>query len=520
MTQLRMAYEPADDAARYASSTFPPPRDFQATAHEQVRAGRRAGHKNQLIMAPTGGGKTYLGLNIIQQALVKGRTAIFVCDRTTLINQTSDAARDYGMGAHGIIQADNIRTDARFPFQIASAQTLASRGWPHADVIVVDEAHTQLTTWTRHIMRTEASVIGLSATPFSKGLGKLFTNLINAATMHQLVKDGVLVPMRVYSCTKPDMEGADTADGEWTPGAAAARGMEIVGDVVTEYSKYGEGRKAICFGATVAHCEELCNQFVKAGIMAALFTGETPEAERKNLLDEFRKPDSLIRVLISVEALAKGFDVPDVGCVIDCRPLRKSLSTAIQMWGRMMRCSPGKVDCILLDHSGNIIRFAEDYTDIFFDGLDSLDGGEKLDATVRKEPDPSKPPPKGCPKCGFKPYFRRCMGCGYEVVQAATVEHQPGSMKEVTLGKGKNATVIDKQDLYNQCVAYARANSVPEKQKGRAAHLYKDMAGDWPPNYWTPSTVPMDAAVGKAVLNKVRSLNIKRAKAPVQAVLA
>ena len=89
-----------------------------------------------------------------------------------------------------------------------------------------------------------------------------------------------------------------------------------------------------------------------AGVMAAVFTSHTTPTERKALLDEYRKPDSDLRVLISVEALAKGFDVPDVGCVVDCRPLRKSLSTAIQMWGRGLRASPetGKTDCILLDH--------------------------------------------------------------------------------------------------------------------------------------------------------------------------
>ena len=71
----------------------------------------------------------------------------------------------------------------------------------------------------------------------------------------------------------------------------------------------------------------------------------------------------------------------------DCRPLRKSLSTAIQMWGRGLRSSPetGKTDCILLDFSGNIIRFADDYADIFYNGLNHLDAGEKLDKAVRKD---------------------------------------------------------------------------------------------------------------------------------------
>ena len=499
-------------SSAYASLRFPTPRDFQLKAHEALRQGRRDGHRCQMLMAPTGGGKTYLGLNVIQQALVKGKSAVFVCDRTTLINQTSATSDRYGLSAHGIIQADHWRKDLSFPFQIASAQTLERRGWPKADVIVVDEAHTQLSVWTDYIQKTEASVIGLSATPFSKGLGKLFTNLVNAATMHELTRDKVLVPMRILRCTPPNMEGAATAGGEWTDSAAAARGMDIVGDVVAEWVKYGEGRKTICFGATVAHCEELCNQFVKAGIMASLFTGHTPDKEREDLLKEFVKPDSSLRILISVEALAKGFDVPDVSCVIDCRPLRKSLSTVIQMWGRGLRSSPGKVDCILLDHSGNSLRFADDFEEVYFNGLASLDGGEKLDSDVRKEP-PTEVVKKGCPSCGFKPFARRCMKCGFEVPVVPTVEHKPGEMQEVTLGKGR---VIDKEQLYRECVAYARLNSKPEKQEWRAKFLFESLSGAMPPQSWKPASVPACTAVSDVVRNKIIYTNIKRAKSPYQ----
>lgn len=407
-----------EDRPNYASAKFPPPRAFQTSAHERLREGRRAGHKNQLIMAPTGAGKGYLGLRVVHEALLKGRRAVFVCDRTTLINQISAAADCYGLGAHGVIQSNHWRFNPDLPFQIASAQTLARRQWPEADVVIVDEAHTQLSVWVEHIKTCSASVVGLSATPFSPGLGKLFSNLINATTMHELTELGVLVPMRVFSCKKTDMAGAATAGGEWTDSAAEERGMEIVGDVVSEWIKFGQQRKTIIFGATIKHCEELCRNFIEAGIMAAVFTSDTTPAERQLLLNEYKKTDSSLRVLISVEALAKGFDVPDVGCVVDCRPLRKSLSTAIQMWGRGLRSSPdtGKNDCLLLDHSGNITRFLDDYTDIFYNGLDALDMGEKLDKTIRKDDEEKEV--VACPSCGYKPFTQEIRG--------AYAEHDAG----------------------------------------------------------------------------------------------
>ncbi len=499
-----------ESAPNYESAKFPEPRPFQVTAHEQLRAGRRAGHKNQLLMAPTGAGKSYLGLRICHKALLKGRRAVFVCDRTTLINQTSATADRYGLSAHGILQASHWRIDADAPFQIASAQTIQRREWPRADVIVIDEAHTQLSVWTEYIQTCEASVVGLSATPFSKGLGKLFTNLVNATTMDELTRSGVLVPMRVLSCTQTDMSGAETRGGEWTDEAAEQRGLAIVGDVVSEWLKHGENRKTIVFGATIKHCEEMCRQFNEAGVMAAVFTSKTTQPERDQLLKDYTAPDGVLKVLISVEALAKGFDVQEVSCVVDCRPLRKSLSTAIQMWGRGLRSAPGtdKKDCILLDHTGNILRFAEDYTDIFFNGLDALDAGEKLDKAIRR--DDKDKQEAACPSCGFKPFARRCMSCGHEKTSPALIEHVPGEMREIKIGSKKLAD--DTRHLWEQCVTYARSRGNPETAKGRAAHLFKSMAGDWPPRRFDFESTP-DAVITKNVLNQIRAKNIAFAAA-------
>lgn len=500
-----------DDAPNYASAAFPPPRPFQESAHESLRAGLRAGHRCQMLMAPTGAGKSYLGLRVIHEALVRGKRAVFMCDREALIDQTSRAADNYGLTAHGILKADHWRTNSSMPFQIASAQTVSRRKWPDADVIVIDEAHTQMSAWVDHIPKCRAAVVGLSATPFSTGLGNLFTRLVNATTMNELTQSGVLVPMRVLSCTKPDMTGAETRGGEWTDAAAAQRGMEIIGDVVSEWIKHAEGRKTIVFGATIAHCEEMCKSFNEAGVMAAVFTSHTTASERLALLQEYRKPSSTLRVLISVEALAKGFDVPDVGCVVDCRPLRKSLSTAIQMWGRGLRSSPetGKKDCILLDHSGNILRFKEDFERIYFEGLDELDAGEKLDKAVRKD-QPEEKEEKGCPACGYSPFHRRCMACGFAATTASHTEAEAGEMREVVMLGGKRMG-DDRAHVWSQVASYAKTHSRPEKQQARAAVLYKQMVGAWPPRSWQVQDTPF-VEITRPVLNKIRQMNIAYAK--------
>jgi type I site-specific restriction endonuclease len=457
-------------------------------------------------MAPTGAGKSYLGHRIAHEALLKGKRAVFVCDREALIDQTSESADEYGLSAHAIIKADHWRRDSDMPYQIASIQTIMKRGyWPQADVIIIDEAHTQYKGWTEYVTKTDAACIGLSATPFSPGLGKLFTNLINAATMDELTKQGILVPMRPLSCVRPDMKGAATSGGEWTDRAAEERGMGIVGDVVSEWLRHGEGRKTIVFGSTIRHCEELARQFIEAGVMAAVYTTDTSKSERDQLRAEFKKPNSFIRILISVEALAKGFDVKDVGCVVDCRPLRKSLSTAIQMWGRGLRSSEetGKHDCILLDHSGNILRFLADYEAVYYHGLPALNMGEKLDKMVRDKEDIE---PKGCLSCGHKPFAKLCMACGYEYEPPALdAPAVAGEMLPVMLGKKKLAD--DHRHLWEQVCTYARGHSAPDKQAGRAWHLFKDITGNEPPKSWRFDSTP-NAEITRNVQNKIRSMHI------------
>jgi DNA repair protein RadD len=487
----------------YASAKFPTPRPFQSSAREKLRAGFAAGHRCQMVMSPTGSGKTILAMFLIQECLMRNKRVIFVADRRTLINQTSEVADSLGLISHGVLMANHWRYNVHLPFQIASAQTLARRDWPDADLIIIDESHTQLKAWTDHIQTCRAAVIGLSATPFSSGLGKLFSNLVNATTMRELTESGVLVPMRVLSCTKVNMKGAATAGGEWTDKAAEERGMDIVGDVVHEWIKHAEGRKTIVFGSTIAHCEGMVREFNSAGIMAVAFTAETTDTERQEILDDFKKPDSILRVLVSVEALAKGFDQKDVSCVCDVRPLRKSLSTAIQMWGRGLRASPetGKTDLLLLDFSGNIVRFSEDYETIYHDGLDALDMGEKLDKTIRKDDEEESDAPVKCPKCSYTPFRKRCVSCGHEVIRPNLIEHEAGEMVEFKVGK---ATVGNKLAVWEQAVTLCRGQGKPETAKGRAWHLFKSITGVEPrglPSFDAVQNVP----ISRAVMNKAKA---------------
>ncbi|RZZ81422.1 DEAD/DEAH box helicase [Pseudoxanthomonas winnipegensis] len=482
-------------------------RDYQEAAFDRAREAIRAGARKILIVAPTGSGKTVLASALMQMAKEKGNRASFVVDRLSLIQQTSETFDRYGLD-HGVIQGGHVRWSPWRPLQLCSVQTLARRNWPESKLDVFDEAHVLHTTHKRRIGEADSIVVGLTATPFTRGLGKWFDAVINVTTTRKLINDGWLAPYRIYSCVEPDMAKVKVkSTGEWDEKEASKKALEVVGDVVAEYLKHGEGRKFICSGVDTAHVEAMHRQFTAAGITVATYTYRDSEEDRGDVTAEFRKPNSAIRGLITVTAASRGFDVPDVSCIIMARPLRKSLAEHIQLLGRGLRIAPGKTDCLVLDHSGNSARFFQDCEDFFDNGLEALDDGKpkrKQKAKPKKEREPVK-----CPECSALHLpSPKCPSCGHDYPRRAGVEHVPGTLKELIAG---NHRAELSKSVWPMVCHYARSRRQDlTAARKLALALYRDMTGDWPAVSFD-TTTPIQPI--PEVASKIRSLQIRHGQA-------
>lgn len=471
--------------------------DYQEPAVEQLRQNIRSDISSQILCMGTGSGKTVIGAYLADECNRKGKRLVFVVDRIALIDQTSETFDRYGI-PHGVIQAQHWRSRPWERVQIASIQTLARRKWPDADLIVVDECHGIHKVVADRIKRNDAIVIGLSATPFTKGLGKLYQRVVSVITTNRLIAEKHLVPFRIFAASEPDMTGAKITAGEWSDNEAAARAMPIVGDCVAEYLKHGEGRKFIAFGANVAHCEEIQRQFLAAGVVVELYTYRTGEDARKDMVTEFRKPDSSIRGLVSVAALSKGFDVSDVGCIIMARPLRSSLAEHIQILGRGLRKHPGKADCLVLDHSGNCVRFWGAMQDFFETGAVELDDGTRKPKAAQE---PKVKKAVKCPSCHcVHDAAPNCPACGHEYPRrASNVQHVKGTLKELVAAGDRAATTAG---LWPQIVGLTHELG---KDRRWALAQFKNITGTWP-TWDFDRTKPEQPTL--AVRNKVKSLHI------------
>lgn len=475
-------------------------RDYQLKAIESLREGIRSGIKNQVLASPTGSGKTVIGAYLVDECLKKGKKAIFVADRIALIDQTSKTFDQYGI-PHGVLQAQHWRYRPYENIQIASAQTLARRKFPKADLIIVDECHSQMKVVLNEIAKRECITIGLSATPFTKGLGKYYDAVKSVTTTNKLIGDGFLANFEVYAASEPDMTKAKVVAGEWTDNEAAERSMPIVGDCVREYLKHGNGKKFIAFGCNVAHCEALRDQFLSAGINVDLYTYKQGDEVREELVTEFRKPNSMVRGLISVSALAKGFDVPDVEVIIMARPLRSSLSEHIQILGRGLRAHPDKTHCTILDHSGNMKRFWDDMHTFLEYGVDTLCDGKPKEKKEKKD---AKKEPRKCPSCHhLHNPAPACPMCGFTYKIKSEIRHEAGELTK--LGKQRSST------LYEELAYYAlvtRKKDPVQAQKWCQA-IHKSLTGVWATKKLTDIT-PVVPTI--ETLNKVKHTQIKWAK--------
>lgn len=457
-----------------------PLRPLQESAIAQIRQAIREGHKRIVLMAPTGFGKTLTAAHIIAGALSKGKRPMFVCPAIALVNQTLASFEGEGIRDIGVIQAQHERTDFTAAVQIASVQTLIRRTLPQVDFVLIDEVHITYDKLNQ-ILDGDAwrdkVVIGLSATPWAKGMGLRWTKLVIAATTKGLIDGGFLTPFRVFApASDPDLSKVKIVKGEYEERGASLVMSDklLIADIVKTWLEKGENRPTFLFAVDCAHARFIRAEFLQAGVSCGYIDGNSTDDERKDTFRRFRSGED--KIIASVGCLIAGID-EDVRCVIDAQPLSKSEIRHVQKIGRGLRTAPGKADLIVLDHAGNTQRIGL-VTDIHHDALDRRRPSEReIDDGEREVPKPVKcpachaifAPRKLCPNCGYKFPFKEAKNM---------VATRDGDLVEYGSGKKKQGPSQQaKGDFYAEVLFIAQEKGYAP---GWAAHKYKERYGDWP----------------------------------------
>ena len=464
-------------------------RPYQIRAIEGLRDGFRKRHRWQVLSLPTGAGKTVIAAAMMDAVRAKGKHVIFIADRIALVQQTSQRLSEAGI-RHGMMQGSN-HGGWYEPIQVCSAQTLERRGWPTSDrdkigLVVIDECHTQREKIIRMCHALGKHVIGLTATPLSKGMGNYYSNIVTGVTTSELIADHWLVPVEAWAVDRIDMTGAKVVAGEWTSKECETRAIPVCGDIVSDWQRitkkvYGGPVKTIVSAATVAHAHELCKEWQQLGFRFETVTYEdgAGSKKRRSSIEQFRA--GRIDGLVSCEALSKGFDVPDALCLVVARPYRKSLQSHIQLLGRIMRISDGKHYGLVIDHVGNYRRHYRDTMEFWDNGVDALDSDPI--GSIRKRAEKRKGEPSPC-ECGFiaPPGAVFCPKCGKErPKKRSSVSVVPGKATRIRNGS-LSAGLLGIGDLWPHVCGV-----VAEETKGDVRHdlkkaraKYHELTGEWP----------------------------------------
>lgn len=470
------------------------------------------GIKRIVVQSPTGSGKTKLAAAIVDGAIRKGNRMAFVVPAISLVDQTYEAFFDEGIRDIGIIQANHVMTDWSKPVQICSIQTLHRRkAYPEAQVVVRDECHVLHEAdrkWLHDPAWQNVPFIGLSATPWAKGMAKYFDSLLIAATTKELIDQGYLSPFRVFATGHPDLRGVKTVAGDYheTQLSEAMQQGSLTADIVQTWQKLWGKDKTLCFAVDCAHAQALQARFQQAGINCAYQDADTPLSERAEIKRKFQNGE--IQIIANVGTLTMGVDY-DVRCLILARPT-KSKILFVQIVGRALRRAEGKDAAVILDHS-NTTQTLGFVTDIHQEHLDDGKPKDKYQLEIKT------PLPKECKACGYlkPPKTKVCPNCGFEAKLTNGVHENDGELVEVTNGIGRASrkrkerewTNAERMQFFAELKSYGQQKG---RKEGWAAWSYKEKFGEWPKREW--KSVPPATFYSAFTDSWVRSRNIAFAK--------
>jgi DNA repair protein RadD len=442
------------------------PRPYQLEAIESMRQNIRKGVRRQLLVMPTGTGKTLTASTMIKSAVERGKRVLFVAHRIELIDQTVKTMRAIGVDC-GVIRGNDHRRKRSAPVQVASIATLVRRIRPDADLVFIDEAHRALAkSYVDGVLDAypKAIHVGLTATPCrsdGRPLGSMYSAIVQAITYERAIAEGFLSAPIVYSTpAPPDLSDVHTTAGDYnaTELAEAMTKGALMGNIVEHWQKHAAGRLTVVFASGVEHSRGIVDRFIGAGIRAEHLDGNTAEDERRAILA--RLAAGATQVVSNVGVLCEGWDLPPCKCGILARPT-KSLSLYMQMGGRFFRPWNG-VTPIILDHASNVTKH----------GLPHMDRPWSLEARMKNSK--SDAPTKECANC-FARIAANAKACPHCDVEIKPKERDGGERELVEedgeLVEIKPPTAEERETWVDAAIAKANRRGL---KPGWVWHAYEE----------------------------------------------
>ena len=352
------------------------PRPYQKEAIDTVMSSIKSGHGRGLITLATGLGKTMVAASVVSEYLEEFPNAnvLVLAHMSDLVKQLDIACWPQfhkGIDTH-------VWTDGEKPsfyegvvfatWQSVDAYVSAGNSLEdHFDLIVIDEAHHAPSQSFSSLIGylNPKYLLGVTATPWrtdGANLRELFGEPLFSMSVVEGMQKGFLSKVDYEMLTdginwdhisELSEEGLTIKDLNqllYVP----ERDIGLVERVVEEINKISNPRTLV-FCRSIKHAEKLLNYFRGYDLPSAIIHSRLGRTERFQALSNFRTGQ--IKVLISIEMLNEGIDVPEVNLVCFAR-VTHSRRIFLQQLGRGLRLSDDKDNVKVLDFVADIRRIA------------------------------------------------------------------------------------------------------------------------------------------------------------------
>lgn len=383
------------------------------------------GTGHPVLAWPTGVGKSIVPAEFIKQAMKiwPNQRFLMITHVKELIEQNSEVMRLIWPNAPlGIYSAGLKQKQFQLPVVFGGIQSMIKRPqiFGHRDIIFIDEAHlvsqdesSQYLSFiaTMTLINPHIKVIGMSATPFRMGQGRitdegLFTDIVHDLTgidqFNKLIADGFLAPLVPRRTkTELDVSGVSMANGDYIGSQLqdAVDKNEITYAGLREMVEAGHDRKSwLIFSSGIEHAEHIAEMLCSFGVDCAPVHSKRTADYNDAAIRAFK--DGSLRSIVNFSKLTTGFNHPGIDLIGDFRPTM-SIPLHIQKLGRGTRPAPNKRNCLVLDFGRNVPRL-----------------GPINDPIIpnKKSKEPGEVPVKICEMCGVYNHLkvRFCTNCGNE----------------------------------------------------------------------------------------------------------
>jgi DNA repair protein RadD len=419
-----------------------------------------AKHGRVILTAPPGMGKTRTAKWILGASANRepkgnqsGRS-LFAVHRRGLVDNASNSFSEEPELHHKVIMS-GVKPGYGAKVQVASIDTLLSWFVEDGaygteltfDLIVFDETHSHLSKLGKFLelhdkMRSElglhpAFLIGLTATPQAKGLADIYREIVQGPSTEWLIAEGFLSPFRYFRATQGQLGLLIKRGNEFTEESSSLAMEGLAGDLVRDWKQFAAGRPTVGFFPRRTHAQEAMEKLSEAGVRVDYIDGETDDDVRRRIFWELN--NGHLDYLCNVQVLERGTDIPRIGCIQLCVAIG-SVVRYRQIVGRGSRIHPEKVDCLVLDHGGNVSRHGFFEDDVKW----SLDQSKGTNGEVISRPTIE------CPQCQRIYRGGKCT-CGYEPTKKERagqgLEFDGTELREVTKKERKPRKDRSAEDL-------------------------------------------------------------------------